>query len=135
MVVTNIVASILTGSVVTALAKNSVRATWWVAASALINVALVLSIPLSVTSVILVALTVSRTPQVLRSWRTLQHGGPSAVSLHALYVGAISLVGWITYALLEHRYLVLLTSSIALVLTLSIATLETMASRRHVVSA
>ena len=131
---TNVIATSLTGSVVFVLLDQRPRVRPWLPLLGIAVAALAAIMPLALTSAVLVALTLSRTPQVRQSYRTYRAGHPTAVSLPALAVSMLSLVGWEGYALLVHRGIMLLTTSIALILTVTIATLEFAAGRRHVLA-
>ncbi len=128
---TNVIATSLTGTVVFALLSDRPRVRPWLPVFGIATAALAAVLPMAITSAVLVALTVSRTPQVRQSYRTYLAGHPTAVSLPALGVSMVSLIGWEVYAVMVHRGLMLLTTSIALALTVIIASIEYAAGRRH----
>lgn len=122
--VTNFVSTLITGSVVAALVGTESRPLMWLPVFGLAVVGLVQVLPSALLSAFLVALTASRTPQVLKSFRNRREGHPTAVSISALMVGIASLLCWEGFGLLSHRPLMLVTTTIAITLSAAIALLE-----------
>lgn len=128
-VASNAVAAVLNGLVVATLLGRERRPVVLLTTLAVVSVALAQWLPMTVLSVILVGLTASRLPQVVHSWRTRHVPQESAVSISSLSIGAASMMCWQVYAVLEHHYLVNVTSTIALSLVAAIVWIEYTAPR------
>lgn len=131
---TNLAGAVLNGAVVIALLRT-LRVPRWapyvglpVLAAVMIGLAQVL--PLSVVSAFLVAMTLSRAPQVWASIQQRAHGERSAVSLTSLAITLTSLVCWGLWSFLARQPLVTLTTAIAMALTLTITAIELSGHRR-----
>jgi uncharacterized protein with PQ loop repeat len=124
LVVSNALSWLMTGSVVVALTGRTSRTIIGLIGLATALMTLVHFLPLRVVSTGLIALTLSRVPQLIRSVRTVRNGQSSAVSLGSLSVTVCSLLLWGVYSVVQHRPLVQITTAIALGLTLAIVSLE-----------
>ena len=127
--ITNIVAAALSGSVVVQLTGSGARTWLQLTVFASVITALAMVLPMGIVSSILVALTASRVPQLLQSYRNFRAGMSSAVSLGSLTVAVLSLLGWSVFAVLESRGLMIITASIGLAINIGIVALE-LAARR-----
>lgn len=125
----NLVAGVLNAAVVAALIGSERRPALLLPTIGLGAVAVAQVLPMGVLSAALIALTTSRLPQVKHSWDNRHSVHESAVSVGSLGIGVVSLLCWEAYAVLEHRYLVNVTSTIALTLIIAIAAIETSAPR------
>ncbi len=124
VLLTNIIAGSINGSVVLALVGRGRRPLVWLPLFAAVVAASVLLLPTPVVSAALVALVFAQLPQVLESVRSLRDGRASAVSMQAMVVGLVSLLCWGTYALISHTRLMIVTTALALAMNLSIMALE-----------
>lgn len=124
IIVTNIIAGLINGSVVVVLVGHGRRPFLWLPLFAGVVVAAVLLLPQTVVSAALVALVFAQVPQVFESVRSLRAGRATAVSLDAMFVGQVSLVCWGAYALVSHTSLMILTTALALLMNLTITVLE-----------
>lgn len=132
VIFTNVTGGALAAAVVLSLVERFSR---WVFALPLLAFTIIAGVqrmPAGMVSTCLVALTVSRAPQVLQSYRNYVNAHATAVSLRSLYIMSASLLLWDVFAVVEHRGVMLITTNVALALTLVIATLEIAAGRRHI---
>lgn len=128
-IASNFVAGLLNATVVASLLGRRRATMPALLAAAAVAIGLAQLLPEALLSAVLVALTVSRLPQVKQSWDNRRSPHESAVSLGSLAVAVVSMLCWEAYALLEQRYLVNLTSTIAITLVLAIAWIEARAPR------
>lgn len=77
----------------------------------------------------LIALTLYRLPQLIKSVKNLRLGLESAVSMKSLFVSLSALTCWMIYSVASGRPQLVLTTSSALVMTLAITTLEIFTAR------
>ena len=122
--VTNSLYALVTASVVVTLIGNSKKSLPLLLVILFIVGGLILNLPTLLVSILLTASVFSQLPQVKQSLENLKQKKPSAVSLNTLYITAVSVTLWGTYGALHHYYLMILTSSIALIMTLLIIRLE-----------
>ncbi len=132
VLITNAAGGVLAAAVVIALVHNPKIWAGALLLAALAVASIVQLVPAGPLSIYLVTLTAARAPQALESYRNFRHARATAVSLTSLYFMATSLVLWEVFALMEHRGLMLVTTSLALALTVAIAGLEIGAGKRHV---
>ena len=128
IVISNLAGALVSGSVIAALVPAT-PAILKMVPSAIGVVAAVQVLPVALVSAVLVGLTASRTPQLLHSIRSRKVGHESAVSLQSLAIGTVALLCWGAFAIMTQRPLMMLTTTIALTLTLSIALFETLGAR------
>jgi len=131
VLLTNIVAAVVNGSVVLALVGHQRKPLVWLPAFALGLLAFVTWMPQPIVSFVLVVLVFAQAPQLLESLRSMREGRASVVSLSSLQVSTVSLLCWGAYALLTHTSLMILTTSLALSMNLAIIVLELLARRAH----
>lgn len=83
-------------------------------------------LPEAVVSVLMVFFTLSRVPQVMRSWRSKREGVPgTAVSMPSLVIATVSLVLWEAYSVMTGRPFLVFTTTLGLSTVLLIAWFET----------
>lgn len=125
IIVTNLICLLLEVLVVFMLAGVSLSS---VASSVAIlgaSLAVPLALPLAVVSVVMFAFTTSRVPQIVTSYRSRREGlQQSAVSMGSLATSIVSLLCWMTFSVLSHRYLLIGTTSMAMSITLGVTYLE-----------
>lgn len=83
-----------------------------------------LQVSFNVITGFLVALTLYRLPQLIKSVRNLRAGKPTAVSLPGLLVGLGAICSWMVYSVLSGKSQLILTTGTAMAMTLTIVTLE-----------
>lgn len=83
------------------------------------------TLPLWATTPVLFAFTLSRLPQIARSWKLKKQGIPgSAVSMGMLGLSIASLVAWEVYSILWKSWVLVGTTTLALTSVLLVAYLE-----------
>jgi uncharacterized protein with PQ loop repeat len=80
--------------------------------------------PEALINVVMVALTASRVPQLIRSWINRKRTKPTAVSISSLLVSLTSMLFWLGFAFLTENSLVIVTTFVAIGVTLATALLE-----------
>lgn len=135
VILTNVLATLVNASVVVALLGRSTKVLRNLAASVVVLALSVLLAPQALVSAMLVALVFGQTPQLLASIRNLRERRDSVVSLHAMAVAITSLFCWEAYAVLSNTPIMILTSTLALAMTGSVATLEILAKRARALAA
>jgi uncharacterized protein with PQ loop repeat len=131
LVVSNVLTAIIGAWVVVALRGRAAVTIALMVAWAATMLGLVAVLPRPVLSGILIAMTMSRVPQVVRSAVTLRKRAASAVSMSSLAVSVTCLVFWEIYAIVERRPLVGLTTTLAMSTVLSVVGIELVGRRRH----
>ena len=82
-------------------------------------------LPLVVTTPVLFAFTLSRIPQIARSWKSKRDGVPgSAVSMGMLSMSIACLLAWEVYSILWKSWVLVGTTTVALFTALLVAHLE-----------
>lgn len=89
-----------------------------------------LQLPMPIITVLLVALTFSRLPQLIRSVRSYRAGIETAVSLRSLYIGLVTMLLWEAYSFASGLIQLIITTTIGLTLTLTVLTLEILGKRK-----
>lgn len=72
----------------------------------------------------LIAMVASRLPQLLRTFKNRKTADPTAVSISALVISLISMAFWFGYAFVNNNVLVIITTIIAVTITLLTALVE-----------
>lgn len=89
------------------------------------TVAAMAMLPLSLTTPVLFAFTLSRVPQIARSWRSKRDGVPgSAVSMGMLSMSIACLLAWEVYSILWKSWVLVGTTTVALITAVLVAYLE-----------
>jgi uncharacterized protein with PQ loop repeat len=86
--------------------------------------------PSVVVTPVLLALTASRLPQLIRSWVNRKNNQLSAVSLSSINLTSLSFVFWMTFAVLMNDPLVIANSCIGLSINLATGILEARNNKR-----
>lgn len=131
VLLTNIGAALVNASVIMAIMKNNLKSIALLSVYASALSALILNLPSAVVSVLLVVVVFAQAPQILKSYRNLHAGAHTAVSISALSVSSFSIALWLVYAVLADISLILLSSSVAVSINISIIILELMGKRRR----
>jgi uncharacterized protein with PQ loop repeat len=72
----------------------------------------------------LIAMVASRLPQLIRTFRNRKTADPTAVSISSLAISLASMAFWFAYAIINANTLVIITTIIAVSITLATAILE-----------
>lgn len=124
LVMTNVVSAVLSAAVITAIVDARFRPVLALPVLGIGFAFAVQVIPEAFTSVVMVALTMSRAPQVAQSWRHYKAGAHSAVSMGTVMLSIAGLLCWAGFSILAQRPLLILTTALALTLAVTIAVLE-----------
>lgn len=126
-VATNIAGAVLNGLVVAALLRDKRTVVPSYVLLPLLGVTLAFLInvlPEPIVSVWLLSMTVSRVPQLKKSWQNRHRRQESAVSMRSLAVMTTSLLCWEVWCYVTQHWFVMITTTIALAMTLTIAAIE-----------
>jgi uncharacterized protein with PQ loop repeat len=126
----NIGGALVNGSVVVAIMPSLRKAILPLLSITVVLWFLVLTLPDPIVSVLLTALVFFLAPQVITSFRSLQNGTISVVSMKALTVSMMSNIFWIAYGFVTKTYLIFLTSGIAMTMILIVMALELLVQRK-----
>lgn len=92
-------------------------------------------LPPTISNIALIILTANRLPQLVRSWINRHTAMVTAVSIPSLLVAVTSMLCWGAYAILTQRGFIVLTTSVAMGITLATAFVEAhianLAKRAH----
>ena len=72
----------------------------------------------------LIAMVASRLPQLIRTFRNRKTADPTAVALSSLAISLASMAFWFAYAIINAKTLVIITTIIAVSITLATAIIE-----------
>jgi uncharacterized protein with PQ loop repeat len=131
VLLTNIGAALVNASVIMAIMKNNLKSLALLSVYVSALSALILNLPSTVVSTILILVVFAQAPQIVKSYRNLHAGADTAVSISGLSVSSLSIALWFVYALLADVSLILLSASIAVSLNLSVIILELIGKRRR----
>lgn len=131
VLLTNVGAGLVNASVIFAIIRNNVKTFVILSGYAAGLSALILNLPSAIVSALLIALVFAQSPQIVKSFKNLAIGGESAVSVSALSVSSVSILLWFIYAVLADVPLILLSTTIAVSINISIIVLELIGKRRR----
>ncbi len=131
VLLTNVGAGLVNASVIFAIIRNNVKTLVILLGYAAGLSALILNLPSAIVSALLIALVFAQSPQIVKSFKNLAIGAESAVSVSALSVSSVSILLWFIYALLADVPLILLSTTIAVSINISIIVLEMIGNRRR----
>lgn len=131
VLLTNVGAGLVNASVIFAIIRNNVKTFVILSGYAAGLSALILNLPSAIVSALLIALVFAQSPQIVKSFKNLAIGGESAVSVSALSVSSVSILLWFIYAVLADVPLILLSTTIAASINISIIVLELIGKRRR----
>ena len=126
--ITNALTFITTSLVVTAIKGRKFLAIQLAIAFA--SSAFVFYGPELLTNLLLVILTASRVPQLIKTWMNRKSAVSTAVSIEALVISLVSVAFWMAYAIMQGNFLVIGTSVVAMSVTLATAIIETRISKQ-----
>lgn len=131
VLLTNVGAGLVNASVIFAIIRNNVKTLVILLGYAAGLSALILNLPSAIVSALLIALVFAQSPQIVKSFKNLAIGAESAVSVSALSVSSVSILLWFIYAVLADVPLILLSTTIAVSINISIIVLELIGKRRR----
>lgn len=120
----NALTFVTTALVVIAIRGNNLSTYALLVGIALVTAAFVFYGPEAFVNVLMVVLTASRVPQLIRSWINRKRTKPTAVSVSSLLVSLTSMLFWLGFAFLTENELVVVTTFVAIGVTLATALLE-----------
>ena len=129
VLLTNVGAGLVNASVIFAIIRNNVKTLVILSGYAAGLSALILNLPSAIVSALLIALVFAQSPQIVKSFKNLAIGAESAVSVSALSVSSVSILLWFIYAVLADVPLILLSTTIAVSINISIIVLELIGKR------
>lgn len=124
LVVSNVLTYIAGALVILAIRGNKPSSYAIMAGISAATAVLVLSTPDFVVKSLLVVLTFSRLPQLIVSWRNRKRESATAVSLSSLLVALTGAMLWMAYSFLTERSFFILTTSLAIGLSLATFLIE-----------
>ena len=92
---------------------------------------LVLVLPSVLVSALLIALVFAQSPQVYKSYKNIEGGKDSAVSVMALSVSSFSIFLWFIYAIMIEDTLIKVSTTISFSTNVAIIALELIGKRRR----
>lgn len=122
--VCNLLTFFTTALVVFAVKGYGFRTWLLVLAIGIASAGLIAVLPPMISNIALVALTANRLPQLIRSWFNRRTAMVTAVSISSMLVAVTSMLCWGAYAILTQRGLIVLTTAVALSITLATAAVE-----------
>lgn len=120
----NLLTFFTTALVVFAVKGYGIKTWLLVLAIGIASAGLIAVLPPMISNIALVALTANRLPQLIRSWFNRHAAMVTAVSISSMLVAVTSMLCWGAYAILTQRGLIVLTTSVALSITLATAAVE-----------
>ena len=122
-------AALINASVVWVILDNRLRSILTITTLVVAVAGLVLMLPASIASVLLISLVFAQSPQVFKSYKNIKIGKESAVSVVAMSVSALSGIFWIIYAVGISDPLLVLCNAIVLLNNILIIILEIVGKR------
>jgi len=129
LLATNMAAALINASVVWVILDNRLRSILTITTLVVAVAGLVLMLPASIASVLLISLVFAQSPQVFKSYKNIKIGKESAVSVVAMSVSALSGIFWIIYAVGISDPLLVLCNAIVLLNNILIIILEIVGKR------
>jgi uncharacterized protein with PQ loop repeat len=129
LLATNMAAALINASVVWVILDNRLRSILTITTLVVGVAGLVLTLPESIASVLLISLVFAQSPQVFKSFKNIKIGKESAVSVVAMSVSALSGIFWIIYAVNIADPLLVLCNAIVLLNNILIIVLEIIGKR------
>ena len=126
----NVLTAITSSLVIIAIRGNRVSTYLLMVGLAIVVGTFVFFGPELLVNVVLLMLTASRLPQLIRTWINRARVTPTAVSISSLAVALISQCFWLSYGILTETRFVILSTAVAMSLTVSTAILESRIAAR-----
>lgn len=128
--IANFLTFFTTALVVTAVKGNSFKNWALIIAGGVATGLFVFYGPEVITNALMVVLTASRLPQLIRTWFNRAIAQVTAVSVSSLVVSLSSMAFWMAFAILTQNTLVVITTCVAITIALSTAVLEKNIAKR-----
>ena len=131
ILLTNLVAAVVNASVIMAILRNNAKSISLLIIYAAAWTTLILVLPSTAVSTLLVALNFAQSPQIVKSFHNIRAGKDSAVSVTALSVSCFSILIWILYGFMADDSLIKVSALVALSINSVIITLELIGKRKR----
>lgn len=128
---TNLGAGIVNASVIWAIIQNRWKSIAILTSYVALLATLVLVLPSTLVSALLIALVFAQTPQVYKSYKNIRYGKDSAVSIVALSVSSFSIFLWFIYAAMIDDNLIKASTIISFTTNVAIIALEIIGKRKR----
>ena len=131
VLLTNVGAGIVNATVIWAIIQNRLKSIVILTSYVAVLATLVLVLPSVLVSALLIALVFAQSPQVYKSYKNLEGGKDSAVSVVALSVSSFSIFLWFIYAIMIADTLIKVSTTISFSTNIAIIVLELIGKRRR----
>jgi len=131
VLLTNVGAGIVNATVIWAIIQNRLKSIVILTSYVAVLATLVLVLPSVLVSALLIALVFAQSPQVYKSYKNLEGGKDSAVSVVALSVSSFSIFLWFIYAIMIADTLIKVSTTISFSTNVAIIVLELIGKRRR----
>ena len=131
VLLTNVGAGIVNATVIWAIIQNRLKSIVILTSYVAVLATLVLVLPSILVSALLIALVFAQSPQVYKSYRNIEGGKDSAVSVVALSVSSFSIFLWFIYAIMISDTLIKVSTTISFTTNVAIIVLELIGKRRR----
>lgn len=130
LIVSNLLTYIVGAFVITAIRGNNFSSYAIMAGISAVTVSFVLVAPEFLIQALLVILTFARLPQLLVSWKNRNRNRATAISLGSLFISLTGAMLWMAYSFLTEHPFFILTTSLAIALSLTTFVIEWRISAR-----
>ena len=120
----NLLTFFTTALVVTAVKGNGLKVWALILIGGAASAGVIVALPPLLSNAALVILTANRLPQLVRTWLNRKTAMVSAVSISSLLVALTSMTCWGLYAIFTENSFIILTTIVAMSITISTAVLE-----------
>ena len=131
VLLTNVGAGIVNATVIWAIIQNRLKSIVILTSYVAVLATLVLVLPSVLVSALLIALVFAQSPQVYKSYKNIEGGKDSAVSVVALSVSSFSIFLWFIYAIMIADTLIKVSTTISFSTNVAIIVLELIGKRRR----
>lgn len=131
VLLTNVGAGIVNAMVIWAIIQNRLKSIVILTTYVAVLATLVLVLPSVLVSALLIALVFAQSPQVYKSYKNIEGGKDSAVSVMALSVSSFSIFLWFIYAIMIEDTLIKVSTTISFSTNVAIIALELIGKRRR----
>lgn len=131
VLLTNVGAGIVNATVIWAIIQNRLKSIVILTTYVAVLATLVLVLPSVLVSALLIALVFAQSPQVYKSYKNIEGGKDSAVSVMALSVSSFSIFLWFIYAIMIEDTLIKVSTTISFSTNVAIIVLELIGKRRR----
>ena len=131
VLLTNVGAGIVNAMVIWAIIQNRLKSIVILTSYVAVLATLVLVLPSYLVSALLIALVFAQSPQVYKSYKNIEGGKDSVVSVMALSVSSFSIFLWFIYAIMIEDTLIKVSTTISFSTNVAIIALELIGKRRR----